>query len=323
MDIRYASDLLDEVVARELLRRDAAGDGAWLREFHILTDPFYQLDSEAAREAAFERVHALYFRKLGFAAPLERVLPEFPELAREKTALIVERAGGAQQEEADLLVGADPAHRGTVRLRIQSSRFENAVALDAFLRHELWHVADMLRPKFGYRPAARLADRPAEENLIRSRLHLLWNLSVAGAIERIGRPGAASREAWSRAAQRVYAFLPAVQLAGVVRAFWDAKGMTYGTLLECARRPDVLLAHAGIATEAREEAMAPGSPCPLCGFPTHDWAPSPEGLPEVVAAGIRADFPAWSPSDGVCRQCLGAYGAHSPSMNYSQSGAAL
>lgn len=323
MDIRYAPDLLDEVVTRELLRRDAAGDGAWLREFHLLTDPFYQLDSEAAREAAFERVHALYFRKLGFAAPLERVLPEFPGLAREAAALVVERAGGAPQEEADLLVGGDSSRRRTVRLRVQSVRFENAVVLDAFLRHELWHVADMLRPEFGYRPAARLADRPAEENLFRSRLHLLWNLTVAGAIARSGRPGAASREAWSRAAQRVYAFLPEVQLAGVVRSLWDAEGMTYGTLLECARRPDVLLAYAGIAAEARGAAMSPGSPCPLCGFPTHDWAPSPEGLPKVVLGGIQADFPAWSPSDGVCRQCVGAYESQRTDTTYSQSGAAL
>ena len=43
MDLRYAPEMLEEAVARESLRRDAAGDGAWIHDFHLVTDPFYGL----------------------------------------------------------------------------------------------------------------------------------------------------------------------------------------------------------------------------------------------------------------------------------------
>ena len=49
----------------------------------------------------------------------------------------------------------------------------------------------------------------------------------------------------------------------------------------------------------------PGMPCPLCGFPTHDWAK------DAPRDSIRLDFPDWESGDGVCGQCADMYRAAS------------
>jgi hypothetical protein len=70
--------------------------------------------------------------------------------------------------------------------------------------------------------------------------------------------------------------------------------------------------HAGIiafvsaSLGARAQAARP---CALCGFPTADAEPDAGGLPPTVRADIVADFPAWTPADGCCRQCADLYRA--------------
>ncbi|MCH7824492.1 MAG: hypothetical protein IH849_06780, partial [Acidobacteria bacterium] len=45
--------------------------------------------------------------------------------------------------------------------------------------------------------------------------------------------------------------------------------------------------------------------CPLCHYPTTDWA-STDAL-QAVESEIHADFPAWSPAEGCCGHCAERY----------------
>ncbi len=295
MDVLYHPEILDEVVTRALLAREAAGDPSWSREYHLLADPLYPLP-EPVRISGFERIQASFFRKLGFAAPLERALAE---AALDVAGVSVERAPGPAEEEADL-ASADGG-RPRARVRVRPSRFDDLAAAEGFFRHEFRHVADMLRPAFGYRIQGRLADRPAEENLVRARLRLFWNLNVAGRLEREGRRGAATREQWARTAANVLPWLPAGVRETVVGSFWDGSDVTWPGLVEDARHPERLVPGVDL------HGGGPGALCPLCNFPTHGWAADLEAKAPALLAAVRADFPAWSPARGACRQCIDSY----------------
>ena len=52
----------------------------------------------------------------------------------------------------------------------------------------------------------------------------------------------------------------------------------------------------------------PGSPCPLCKFPTYNWVDDPESIcDEMVIEAIQIDFPDWESKDGGCDRCIEVY----------------
>jgi hypothetical protein len=53
----------------------------------------------------------------------------------------------------------------------------------------------------------------------------------------------------------------------------------------------------------------PGSPCPFCRFPTHDWEPDPGALSAAVIRSLKEADPEWSPAQGICAQCVGVFRA--------------
>jgi hypothetical protein len=300
MELRYAPDLLDEAVARELRRRELLGESSAARDWHVLTDEIYGLPP-GERDARFREANALFFRQLGLGKALAGAASGFRPAAA-VAEIVLDRAVAAHEEEAELH-SQPPATN--VRVRVRVERFDDSGALEGFLRHELRHVEDMLRPEFGYRPVARLADRPAEENLVRARLRLLWNLAIAGALERAGARGAATREAWERKAAAAYPGLGDESRRRVVELMWKSEGVTWARLLELARSMPELLKAAGVS-DGSSGARSPGGLCPLCGFPTFDWADA-AGLDPQALAPVRADYPDWKPEEGACRQCLDSY----------------
>ncbi|NUN48442.1 MAG: hypothetical protein HUU15_06400 [Candidatus Brocadiae bacterium] len=302
MDIRCAPGLLEEAVVRGVLHRTEAGDASWTRDLHVLTDSAY-LHPEAEREGQFAEAHALFFRKLGYGKVLETVVAEFKGLGGAVSELVIDRAMTPSEEEADLRECADG--RLGIRILLRVTRFDDLDALAGFYRHELVHVEDMLNPVFGYRAVPRIADRPAEENLVRARLRLLWNLSIGGRVERSGKRGAATRAEWTQTAANAWpGFSPEVREA-VVRRLWDGAGMTWAILLDIARDARKLLTFAGVSQET--SVRGPGSLCPLCSFPTFSWQEDPATAPARVIAALKIDFPGWTPDQGACRQCMDGY----------------
>lgn len=302
MELRYAPELLEEAVAREILRRESAGDASWSRDFHAVTDPIYSLQGPE-RDARFRDAHAVFFRQLGLAKPIEAAVAGYPSIAPLVDELILDRGAAATDEEADLCVreGGKPH----VRLRVRVHRFDEPRGLEGFVRHELRHVEDMLRPAFGYRALGRIAERPAEENLVRARLRLLWNLVAAGAIARSGKPGVATREEWATMVARNYPGFAADTRERILSRLWECPDATWPALIELSLDPKKLLRYCGI--HADDSPRGPGSLCPLCSFPTFEWHAAAATLPAGALAMVRADFPRWDPAEGACRQCLDSY----------------
>jgi hypothetical protein len=58
----------------------------------------------------------------------------------------------------------------------------------------------------------------------------------------------------------------------------------------------------------REYIHLPGSPCPLCKFPTYNWVDDPESIcDEMVIEAVKIDFPGWESKDGACDRCIEVY----------------
>lgn len=306
--------LMEEVVRLEIRRREDAGDLELFARYHQQADAIYGEVPAEEWEEQFHRLHQAYFSDLGFRSHLEEVLAEFPILETAVEGLVVARALSHHDEGADL-----STDRRLVGLTIQAQRFLDPPALRCFLRHEFSHVADMLDLAFGYTGRLSLAGlSPAEENLVRDRYGVLWDLFIDGRLERAGHEPGASREQRRRAFDHLYRRLPQEAQDPVFQALWSAEALTHDELLEMARGVPALLSWAGVETEgmADEPILLPGTPCPLCRFPTHAWvltwthteSSRSNGTtePEVLDL-IQADFPNWSPRDGACERCVELY----------------
>jgi len=64
----------------------------------------------------------------------------------------------------------------------------------------------------------------------------------------------------------------------------------------------------GFTEEDQNYIHLPGSPCPLCKFPTYNWVDDPESIcDEMVIEAIQIDFPDWESKDGACDRCVEVY----------------
>src|SRR3989338_7912379 len=175
------------------------------------------------REARFQQLAVRYFHELGLAGLVTKRFEEFPLVAALVQVATVQRVWSRKEERVELYVRPVPPGRTSIEvsttllLGLQAARCLNRDELVAFLRHELMHICDMLDPAFAYEPHPEFAPPPVgkpeadpigvgiacgnpppgggvggeceiENDLIRERVRLLWNVWVAGRMRRNGWP---------------------------------------------------------------------------------------------------------------------------------------
>lgn len=205
MNIQFDPAFVEEAVFLELKRAASLGQGQMQRTFRQEWTALYEENSSPEeREAAFQRLSGRYFKALGLSELFAQRFEEFPELAtvievalvrgvfsrkEERVEFYVSRAGDG---EPGLPAPATPRQAGirvptVLFIGLQAARCLDRDPLAAFLRHELMHVCDMINPAFKYDPHADLGGAcRAEEDLIRERFRLLWNMWVHGRCKRKG-----------------------------------------------------------------------------------------------------------------------------------------
>lgn len=305
MKIRFDPLLTEAVILQEISRRQEAGDSVPFRDYHLAADPLYYCTHDA-REAGLQRLHTLFFERLGFAQSVQQALDEFPEIEARASEVIVALAATSHDEGADLgreQVNGNGRVITRVGIRLQPHRFLDLAALRRYLRHELWHIADLLSPDFGYAGET-------VETIIRNRYRLLWCLSIDARLEAAGKEPRADKPTHRLEFDAAYhTFAPAVRQA-IFERLWRPEPISHASLLLMARNSEALFRLAGDASphgsESRRHARLPGSPCPLCRFPSHNFADD-HLLDRTLTAEIRHDFPDWTVDDGLCERCLELY----------------
>ena len=164
--------------------------------------------------------------------------------------------------------------------------------LRPLLRRELLHVADMLDPRFDYRPTlGPEAGGGARESGVRDNYRVLWNVYVDGRLVRAGLVPPGVRVERLREFARAFSGLGEATEAAFER-FYGGRALTHAELLAFA---------------AGGPGGAPVVRCRLCDLPTRALEPSPAALPRPVLAAIMGDFPSWQPADGLCGRCAELY----------------
>jgi hypothetical protein len=277
------------------------------RAFHAGRDRLYNLAHAEAQDRAFQDYHALWFTRLGLGAAIEQAFAEQPSIAQTVPGCVVGRALNRKDEGAELFVsplaeGLSERDRRSVGLFLRPESLLDPDTLLGFLRHELFHIADMLNPDFAYEPTLPQSEGgPVYDRLLRDRYRALWDATIDGRLLRRGWVSSSVRERCLRDFARAFPMLGARAVEAFAKAFarfFDIDQHTHAELVAFAGNPG------GVSGP-----LSHGGRCPLCRFPTYAFEPHAEQLPTAVIARITRDFPAWLPSQGLCPQCADLYRA--------------
>lgn len=302
--------LVEDLIIKEVARQEQTLETGRYKKYHRLTNSIYKRASIKERDKEFKKLHKELFVEWGFSDLIMEAIKEHPLLLREVKTVMVSVALTTHEEGADL----SPQDTSNLGVKLMAERFFEPLILKRLLRHELTHISDLLDEAFGYQGARDFkSSSPAEENIVRTRYRLLWDIYVDSRLTREGRETIASFEERYREFEAQFLKLPPSIRRSIFQSLWDEENITHGQLLEMARQPELLLSRAdgdGIEAppqEQREKLILPGALCPLCRFPTYHWVERLEELPKEVIDGIKEDFPQWSLSDGVCERCIEIY----------------
>ena len=301
MELHYEGFFLETAVFLCARRGDPPVPSAQVYRFHWEREQVYREPDPEIRERRFSEVHLAWFREWGLERRWRRVLEEDPLIVAKLDRLVVCRPRGRGEAGIELYVDSD--RRTSAVLALFPEMLVTGVGLEAFLRHEFLHLHDMLDPAFAYKPVLQLFGLPPGcEPLVRDRYRLLWDISVDGRLHRAGLPAPGSVRQYEEAFCRRFARWPEEQRWEVFRRLWSGLPVGHEELARWAADPQALNPLIG---------PIPGGPCPLCGFPTFDWAASETVL--AVECLVRRDFPAWEPHLGFCGRCAELYQARSKS----------
>lgn len=305
LNILYDPYIVEEIVFLKLRGLESAGSLELYDEFHSLSDKIYELSDEDERSDGFVELNSVFFNKLGFSEAVRAVVDEFPELSEKKIEEIHIRKVTSLVD-----IGSNLADekRKTI-IRVFPEQFMDIAYLKKFLRHEMMHVVDMLDEKFGYKDG-KLSTLPAEETIMRDRYKLFWDIFIDNRLERRGKETIQSKNEQFREFERLYVRLPSEKKKAVFEGLWKEENLTHDKAVELAKDFTKLVAVYGgtlqEGVEGAKKVLIPGSPCPLCNFPTFNWMVT-ASLDEQIIRLIKADFPDWQVDDGICDRCTECY----------------
>jgi hypothetical protein len=312
MRVEYDPGLIQEVVLKEIERREKDGDSNLFREYHKAADPIYEEYPIESRETQFGKLHERIFLELGFGETVNKTLDEFPELKEKADAVIVGKSFTKHDERADLSTDLK-----TIGIKIRTELFFDQRDLQKLLRHELMHVSDLLDKEYEYKYSERLdVSFPAEENIVRERYRILWDIYIDSRLIRSGRETVSDKDGRCREFEALYQKIPHSNRTTIFERFWKLKKLTHNQILELAFDTGRLLQRFGAIAGIDEDPeigisgnsiQHPGSLCPLCRFPTFTWKHDINVLDEDVIKLIKKDYPHWETVKGACEQCIEGY----------------
>jgi hypothetical protein len=307
LNIFYGPRLIEEAVFH------AQRDSYVSAEIHERRNRIYEIkDDMDERDRRFNELNRDWFERLGLGKVIEQCLQEQPLIGAHVERCFVVGATQAKEEGAELFVTPDDVKSGherrTLRLLIRPESLLNEEALRPFLRHELFHISDMLDPTFAYEPTLPKAEGgPTYDTLITNRYRVLWDVTIAGRMARHGWCNAIVRDQEINNFRHAFPMLDA-ESDEFFKRFFDAAEPRHQELAAFAFGPRA-------ATDSVSNQAVAGTHCSLCRFPTHTFESAPANLGAEVLAAIKADFPDWTAIKGLCVQCADLYRGRQMSMD--------
>ena len=298
MQLRYDEDFIEAAAFLCTSGRRKGVPSLQIARFQREREKLYSILDPDERNTAFFNLHLDWFREWGLEKLITDLLKEFPLLPEKLSVLAVRKTRNKHDDGAELYVNETGQRNAILALRPES--FERDAALRDYVRHEFTHLSDMLDPAFDYAPTLDLPGlNGAQQRLARERYRLLWDITIDGRLIAAGHEPMAGREQHAAAFARGYSFWPLERQTETFESLWQNATPRHAEFLALIADPRGL-------REAHRP--APGGSCPLCDFPTFNWADADALRPET-AARVIAEFPTWSSEHGLCGRCLETYQA--------------
>jgi hypothetical protein len=306
MNLIYGPRLIEEAVFL------AQHDSDLSAEIQERRNHIYEIADIDERDRRFNELNRACFDRLGLGKVVGQSLQEQSLIGAHVERGFVVGATQAKEEGAELFVAPDDVKNGhgrrTLRLLLRPETLLDEEALRPFLRHELFHISDMLDPAFAYEPTLPKAEGgPTYDTLITSRYRVLWDVTIAGRMARRGWCAATVRDHELNDFRHAFPMLDG-DCEEHFKRFFDAAEARHAELAAFAFDPRA-------ATDSISNQAVAGTHCSLCRFPTHAFEPEPANLATEVLAEIKKDFPDWIPARGLCGQCADLYRGRQMSMN--------
>lgn len=292
--IRFEPYFVEEAVFLRIQAAEKLGQKDSVRLFHEERARLYETVSKAEQESKFRTFYLKHFHSLEIEKIFTDVIREFPLLQSSDLQVLVKSTFRKNQEAADLFVDP-PVLRLVINIRVP--QILNPSYVGRFLRHELLHVSDMLDPAFHYSPKPELGGvGGVENNLIRERFRLLWDLYVSSRLIQSDHEPLIPLIDLKQNFERSFAYLDDARKAEIIAEFVGQKKWTQAGLVRLARNDRV-----------NKSLGKGGLRCPLCHFTSYEnvrvW--TPEQAPVIYE--VRKDFPGWKSREGLCTQCYDLY----------------
>jgi len=232
--LQFDSRFVEEMVSLRMETKEEEGDRLAVKLFYQERDQIYEnAESEEARDEQFRSFYAKWFAEVGFEALFRGALDDFPGILETNPLIFVKRAWERKEEGAELY---GQGSQKTVLIRLSAARMNDPVLLQSFLRQELLHIQDMLDSAFQYSPDLPLwGDNVAQDELIRQRFRLLWDVSVEGRMGRKGWKTLVSLETRWREFQGAFSFWAGEKQESTFRRLAAEEAWTQQGLLQLAR----------------------------------------------------------------------------------------
>ncbi|MHB1306001.1 MAG: hypothetical protein ACYC23_02840 [Limisphaerales bacterium] len=296
MQLRYDEDFIEAAAFLCTSGQRNTVPSLQIARFHRARERLYGILDPDERNTAFFNLHLDWFREWGLEKLITDLLKEFPLLPEKLSVLAVRKTRNKNDDGAELYVNEAGQRSAIFALRPES--FERDAALRDYVRHEFTHLSDMLDPAFGYAPVLDLPRlNGAQQRLARERYRLLWDITIDGRLGGTGHSPMQTREQHAAAFARGYSFWPEQRQADVFASLWQDKAPRHGDFLALIADPRGLREACG---------PSPGASCPLCDFPTFNWA-DVEALSFEIIQRVTLEFPLWTPEQGLCGRCFETY----------------
>ncbi|MDP6355159.1 MAG: hypothetical protein QF473_08670 [Planctomycetota bacterium] len=294
MKILFDPNFVEETILLAVDLREQNNDLAFVRDYYRQRDPLYSIPAGRKRDQAFIEMHRRMFDREGLGKPLLDGLSEFPQLGSRARSFHVRAAVTTKEEGADLSHPRGKPDQFSIVFKVKPKTWLSGETFLYFCREELYHVADMLDPAFGYlKELPPVSGTAAAANLLRDRYRVVWSLTIDGRLSRRRLLPEESKERRLFEFEKVFPRMGGDERLRSFEAFWSDPSPTHQKIVDFCQ-----------AAMKHSLGPNPGASCPLCGFPTFDWSHTISA--EIIEA-VKVDFPDWEPSYSLCGQCLELY----------------
>jgi hypothetical protein len=292
--LTFESDFVENAVFLTIRQCEAKGSNDRAAKWHGERNPIYSIKDSQARATAFRQLDDEWFIRLKIRERFEAILDSFPILEDQYLMIRIRRAFSRKDEGSELYIQGKAK---TNLIKLQTTRLFEDDYLEKFLRHEWLRVSDMLDPIFQYSPHAALSGASElEDNLIRDRYRLLWDLYVS---IRLLKMRFCILTSLTRQRQFVDRAFSKWTAEAREKMFWEIVNQKYRTqsnFLKLAKDEKLVvpLGQGGLL-------------CPLCRFTSFDPADLSSQQDPMIMKEIKRDHPNWNIDLGICQNCFDLY----------------